>query len=70
MAFKTSLFFLKSINKHPRTQQTLAQKTDPTDIDPKEKENAEAMWANFAQASKWSVISIAVVLIALYLLFI
>tara|TARA_B100000780_G_scaffold277345_1_gene247818 strand:+ start:2533 stop:2679 length:147 start_codon:yes stop_codon:yes gene_type:complete len=48
----------------------MAQKTDPTDIDPKEKENAEAMWANFAQASKWSVISIAVVLIALYLLFI
>lgn len=34
----------------------------PVDIDPKELERAQVMWANFAEASKWTIIAICVLL--------
>jgi len=48
----------------------MAQKIDPTDIDPQQMERAQAMWVNFMEVSKWSVISIAALLLILYLLFV
>ena len=48
----------------------MAQKTDPSDIDPKEMERAQAMWGNFTEASKWSVIGIIILLALLGLIFV
>lgn len=48
----------------------MAQKTDPSDIDPKEMERAQMMWDNFMEASKWSIIGIIIVLALLGIIFV
>ncbi len=48
----------------------MANKTDPTDIDPKEYERSQQSWAAFTTGMKWSVLAIAALLMAMALVFI
>lgn len=48
----------------------MATQHDPNDIDPKEYEKAQALWAKFTEATKWSIIGVSAILALMALAFI